>query len=62
MAVEIETGKSDIATNIQKLADQELDEILLVAASPAAVTACQKAVAATETPHRLRILSWLDFD
>lgn len=62
MAVEIETGKSDIAANIQKLADQELDEILLVATSPAAVTACEKIAATTETPHRLRILSWLDFD
>lgn len=44
MAVEIETGKSDIVQNINKLADEEIDELLLIATSPAAVSACQRAL------------------
>ncbi|MFP4107269.1 MAG: hypothetical protein ACLFVU_14445, partial [Phycisphaerae bacterium] len=62
VAVEIETGKSDIAANIQKLTEEDLDEILLVATSPSAIKACEKAVAAVDTSQRIRVMSWLDFD
>ena len=44
LAVEVETGKSDIKENLNKIKDAGFDRIVLVATSPAAVSACQKAV------------------
>ena len=44
LSVEIETGKSNIQENIKKLRRADFDRVILVATSPAAVTACQKAV------------------
>jgi hypothetical protein len=37
MAVEIETGKSDIRENLSKLSGKGFDRIILLATSPAAV-------------------------
>ena len=62
VAVEVETGKSDIAANLKKIQDAGFDRIVLVATSPAAVSACQKAVSSTdrtETPA-VEQLTWLD--
>ena len=60
IAVEIETGKSDIKANLEKTKDAGFDKIILVATSPAAVTACRKAVEATSNKE-VEQLSWLDF-
>ena len=60
VAVEIETGKSDIAANIEKLAGAAVDELILIATSPAAVAACQRALAAAAPPVPVSQLSWLD--
>ena len=56
--VEVETGKSDIKTNLSKLQNAEFDRIILVATSPAAVTAVEKARRSTGQPTE--ILTWLD--
>ena len=62
IAGEIETGKSDIKENIAKLCSADFDRIILIATSPAAVDACQKAI---DTANKIQIpavelLTWLD--
>lgn len=64
MALEVETGKSDIKANIAKMKDADFDEIILVATSSAAISACQKAVENIHPktiPH-VELLTWLDMD
>jgi hypothetical protein len=62
VAVEIETGKSNIKENLNKIKDAGFDRIVLVATSPAAVSICQKAVDSTERGQSpsVELLSWLD--
>jgi len=62
VAIEVETGKSDIAENIRKLAGAGFDRIVLVATSPAAVAACQRALerGVAEAGVRAELLTWLD--
>ena len=44
LAIEIETGKSDIAGNLRKIQGAGFTRIILLATSPAAVTACKQAL------------------
>lgn len=62
IAVEIETGKSDIKENIAKLCSADFDRIILIATSPAAVDACQKAIDTADPGSRpaVELLTWLD--
>ena len=62
LAVEIETGKSDIKENIEKLRHADFDRIVLIATSPAAVGTCQKAIDAAGPESRtiVELLTWLD--
>lgn len=62
LAIEIETGKSDIRANICKLASAGFDRIVLLATSPAAIEACQRALAkfADGVREGVEIASWLD--
>ena len=61
IAVEIETGKSNIKGNLDKIRDAGFDRIVFIATSPAAVTACQKAVDARPGDKApIEQLSWLD--
>jgi hypothetical protein len=62
LSVEIETGKSNIKENIRKLHHADFDRILIVATSPAAVGACQKAIDATDQDSKpvVELLTWLD--
>ena len=62
VAIEIETGKSDIEMNLSKISGAGFDRVVLVATCPAAVGACQKAgdsVDRTATPA-IELLTWLD--
>jgi hypothetical protein len=62
VAVEIETGKSNIRANLEKLSKANMDRVVFVATSPAAVTACQRILDRHEpdaTP-RVELLTWLD--
>ena len=62
VAVEVETGKSNIKENLTKIKDAGFDRIVLVATSPAAVSACQNAVESIERSESPMIeqISWLD--
>jgi hypothetical protein len=61
VAVEVETGKSNVKGNLGKIRSAGFDRIVLVATSPAAVTACQKAVDSSQDDNaRIEQLSWLD--
>jgi len=62
IAVEVETGKSNVKTNLNKVRNAGFDQIVLVATSPAAVSACQKAIDSVERDGSFRIeqLTWLD--
>jgi len=62
VAVEVETGKSNIKENLNKIKDAGFDKIVLVATSPAAVSACQKVVGANQKGQSpaVELMSWLD--
>lgn len=62
VAIEVETGKSDIKANLAKLRNAGFDRAVFVATSPAAVSACQRAVqdAAAEREPTVELLTWLD--
>ncbi|MDI6451618.1 ATP-binding protein [Anaerobaca lacustris] len=60
IAVEVETGKSDIKANLAKVRDAGFDRIVLVATSPAAVGTCQKALADAGLPIPVELMTWLD--
>jgi hypothetical protein len=62
IAIEIETGKSDIAENLRKLSGCPFDRIILLATSPAAAAACTRVIhRAGEPSHpRLELQTWLD--
>jgi Holliday junction resolvase-like predicted endonuclease len=61
IAVEIETGKSDIAGNITKLKNTDFDKLVLVATQPAAVDQIDKALARIDgNPLVIERLCWLD--
>jgi energy-coupling factor transporter ATP-binding protein EcfA2 len=61
VAVEIETGKSDVKGNLDKIRNAGFDRIVLIATSPSAVTTCQKATDSNpQDKARIEQLSWLD--
>lgn len=62
VAIEVETGKSNIKGNLDKIKNAGFDRIILVATCPEAVTACQKAVDSTERNQSPRIEQFTWFD
>jgi hypothetical protein len=62
VAVEVETGKSNIKANLAKIKGAGFDRIVFVATSANAVSACQKAIEAIEPGKSGQIeqLTWLD--
>jgi len=62
VAVEVETGKSDIKENLNKIRGAGFDKIVLVATSPAASGACQRVIesAGADQAPRVELISWLD--
>ncbi len=62
VAVEVETGKSNIKANLDKIKDVEFGRIVFLATSPTAVSACQKAIYSVERSqsHSVELLTWLD--
>ena len=62
IAVEVETGKSDIKRNIANLRKADFDGVVVIATSPEAATACRRAIdglGPDEMP-RIEWLTWLD--
>jgi hypothetical protein len=62
VAIEVETGKSNIRANLKKIKNAGFDRVVVIATSPAAVTARQKAIDSTERDRSPQIeqLSWFD--
>ena len=62
VAVEVETGKSDVKENIDKIRHAGFDRIVLLATSPHAVGVCRKVVdsLATADSPPIELLTWLD--
>lgn len=62
LAIEVETGKSNIPANLDKLRGAGFDRVILVATSPSAVGACQKALRACTDDHPcpVELMTWLD--
>jgi len=62
IAIEVETGKSDVRKNLSKLLDAGFDRIVILATSPEAMTVCQKAIDETnpDDSSTVQLLSWLD--
>ena len=62
IVAEVETGKSDIAENLRKVATAGFDAVVLIATSPEAITACNLAMGnAPEAGHsKVELLTWLD--
>lgn len=62
VAIEVETGKSDVAENVRKLRGAGFDRIVLFATSPTAVEVCQRAVKAEATgaAYSVEVLTWLE--
>jgi hypothetical protein len=59
IAVEVETGKSDITANLSKTHGAGFDSVTVVATSPAAVAACQRAIGNLQDPTQVSLLTWL---
>ena len=61
VAIEVETGKSNIAANIEKLQADEYDRIVVVATSAQATTTCQKVITKFNPDTiPIELLTWLD--
>ncbi len=62
VAIEIETGKSDIKSNLQNIIKGNFDRTVLVATTGDAVSTCQKAIDAMneKDSKKIELLSWLD--
>ncbi len=62
VAIEVETGKSDIKANITKTLDADFDRLVLVATSPEAVVACRRAIEKTKEDRQssVELITWLD--
>jgi DNA helicase HerA-like ATPase len=61
VAVEVETGKSNVKGNLEKIRNAGFDRIVLIATSPAAATVCQKVIDSNPVDKsRIEQLSWLD--
>jgi len=62
VVIEVETGKSDIKANLAKIPPDEFRRVILIATTPQAIVACQKAMAdhpaAAKPP--VELLTWLD--
>jgi energy-coupling factor transporter ATP-binding protein EcfA2 len=63
IVVEVETGKSDIKANLSHIKRSHYDKMIMIATSPEAVSACQKAI--DQVGHHpelpaVELLTWLD--
>ncbi|MDM8004582.1 MAG: hypothetical protein QUV05_00290 [Phycisphaerae bacterium] len=62
VAIEIETGKSDIKMNLAKVKKAGFDRLIMVATSPTAVSACHRAIedAGLSKGSSVELMTWLD--
>jgi len=62
VAIEVETGKSDIAANLEKLKKAGFGRVVMIATSPEAITACRRTVEQFRNDGTVHVeqLTWLD--
>ncbi len=62
VAVEVETGKSDVKQNVAKIRHAGFDRIVLLATSPAAIGVCQRVLDSADKRDAppVELLTWLD--
>jgi hypothetical protein len=62
IAIEVETGKSNIKQNLLHLKKKDFDKLIMVATSPDAVSACQKAIDVVDKENLpvVELWTWLD--
>jgi hypothetical protein len=62
VAIEIETGKSDIESNVRNALAAKFDRVVLMATSPSAVAACQRTIDGVDIRLRasVELMTWLD--
>ena len=62
VVIEVETGKSDIANNIEKIKKYPFDQVIILATNPTAAGKCHRAVekAGDIYDHPVEVLTWLD--
>lgn len=62
VAIEIETGKSDIKANLRNALVADFDRVVLVATSPTATTPCQRAIEhlPDDQAASVELMTWLD--
>ena len=62
VAIEVETGKSNIGANLKNIIDAGFTRAVLLATSADAVTACQKAIDSIKKKEstQIELLTWLD--
>lgn len=62
LAIEVETGKSNIKANLTKLRKKDFDRLVVIATNPTAVTACQKALNQLDDHNDppIDLKTWLD--
>ena len=62
IAIEIETGKSDIKSNLQNILKGNFDQTILVATTGIAVETCQRVIDSMKDKEiqKTELLSWLD--
>ncbi|MGB2797019.1 MAG: DUF87 domain-containing protein [Phycisphaerae bacterium] len=61
VAIEVETGKSDIKVNLAKVLGAGFDRVLLVATSPTAIEMCRKAFESASADTQIaELMTWLD--
>ena len=58
IAIEVETGKSDVKTNLKNAQKAGVDRIIFLATSPAALNSCQKIL--DDKDSNIELMSWLD--
>jgi Holliday junction resolvase-like predicted endonuclease/energy-coupling factor transporter ATP-binding protein EcfA2 len=62
VAIEVETGKSDINANLKKIKNIDFDRIVVIATTPAAVSACQKAIESADLNQSPQVEQFTWFD
>ena len=60
VAIEVETGRSDIKASIQKLRQSNATRCVLFATSAEAVAACRRALSGPTPPPDIELMTWLD--
>lgn len=60
IAIEVETGKSDIKSNLKKTKNAGFTKVILLATGPEAVAPCHRALDSLDDTSGVQLMTWLD--